>query len=839
MKMDFVNLLLEKIAINCYSEGRKYKKNPMTCYIKKIIYTCLVSCTLQTIVAASSDWREMWDQPPPTYPAPPTTPFKMKAWDDSFRKWGQQQQDGNNPVIRQTPIPGPHKDAKTYAANYSSLVADLKASRHIKSAASANANRALQAEKERTEALLRIETARREEAELRHRLEEAAKVLAEQRHQEEILARQEVERRHKLEEDARALAEQRQRDEEEAHRQSRIREEAVKAEKRIIEQQVSEARQRFDHLVEKVRHSGIDLVLLDAVLPPMKALSAAAAELNKKSRSLATFLQGYIFLLDEIKENESAGEQIKKDYTAVATALYEGSEHLSYNPGQVAEAAEKTRGTYDLAKRHKKTLPETFDEFKTLTVRRVKTIADYEDFMTTNLLTTMSDALERLDGKDSLQLSLDASATFQKFLESLTQQGACAPDLVTPVSREINEAIKRILAEIKKRNLELYRQYEPSLASEIAKVRRLPSLRKLNEVPSLVQLLEYHPAVFLLIDTNPSLEDLKEDLSKLTAEQLKALFVYLFDLSERFREVLQRYSELSHTRTKISESDIQQLTGIVKARILHAEKVGDYEPDPYQAATEKKEKLTVFYTKAQEFVSGKSYRETIKRRFATVYGPLASFVASCQRADLAAFKAERLSQRGAKGPIEETPTELAARQSLIDSIIGFQQRFLGLDISTLDNDQLTTVTQQFSEMKTAVEANGDRFKTNFTAFLKRQDPNYTAPTQVVVPRPVTASTTPSSTSSSSVIRIPPAPPGPPTRLPPPPPPMQRTGGSSSASSLAAPVDDRAALLGALTGANIPTQLIEFSRTLNPTQKGKWQTLDKKGKIKWMTTKTEP
>ena len=741
--------------------------------------TILASMNASLVGATSESSR--WSR---TIPQPP--PAGAPVWYSGiFQTWLAEERAKGNPLVADFQGNNLKADAlliKTYNQKFQ----EYEAARAKVATASAGTERRLQEE-------LKVETARREAEELRRKLEEVAKRKAE-----------------------------------DDHRQAIAREKLLKEEKVVAEKQISAAKERFESLVVIARNHGVDPSLLNALLPSTHALSAAAEELSKKSRSLASFLQGYIYLLEEIKANESAGEQIKKDYTAVATAVYEGSEHLSNNPGQIAEAVEKTRGTYELARLHKKTLPEAFDAFKALIVRRVTTIAQYEDFMTTNLLTSMSDALERLDGKDSLQLSLDASATFQKFLESLTQQGACAPDFVTPITREINEATKRILAEIKKRNLELYKQYEPSLASEIAKVGRLSPVKKLNKVPSLVQLLEYHPAVFLLIDTNPSLEDVKEDLPKLTVDQLKAVFVYLFDLSEHFREALQRYSELSHTRTKISESDIQQLTGVVKTRIQQAEKVGDYEPAPYQAATEEKEKLTAFYVKAQEFVSGKSYRETIERRFAMVYGPLASFVASCQRADLEAFKAEILSQRGAKGPIEETPTELAARQGLIDNITAFQQRFLALDISTLGNDQLTAFTQQFSDMKAAVEANGDRFKTTFTAFLKRQDPNYTAPIQVVVPRRPVAYSTGSvasgaaSTGSSPVITTPP---------PPPPHPP-----GTAASTASAPIDPRDMLLEVQNTA----ALIRFAKTLiDGADKAAWKKANIHQKIKWMEDGTKP
>ncbi len=761
------------------------------------------------------------DNSGPSFPDSSPVGVKIKWLQSTFNPWLTEQRQKGNPITEiytGTSL----LQAKNFLNEYNSNMSRLQADKSVAAAASAIANRALQAEKEQTEARLRIETARREEAERRHRLEEAAKVLAEQR----------------------------QREEEEAHRQSRIREEAAKAEKRIVEQQVSEARQRLDHLMETVRHSGTDTALLDAVLPPMQALSATAVELRKKSRSLATFLEGYIFLLDEIKENESAGEQAQKDYMAIMASVYSGIEVFSSAvASKVENAVEITRGIYALARRYKETLPSDFERFKENALRRATDAGKYEEFMVNILLTPVSDALERLDGKDSLQLSLDASATFQNFLKSLTEKGACAPDLVTPVSREINEAIKRILAEIKKRNLELRAQYESSLTSEVDKVRRLSAVRKLNELPFVVHLFEYPPVLFLLIDTNPSLEDLKEDLSKLTIPQLKALFSYLFDLSDQFRNVAQRYAELSHTRTKVSESDIQELTGIVKTRIQQAEKAEDYQPDLNEAGADKQQKITLFRQKAADLVSGKSYRETVTRRFLDVYTPLASFIASCQKDDLEAFKAEKLSQRGAKGPIDETDDERDARQSLIDRLISFQEDSLALDTNALNNNQLTVFTQQFSDIKAAVDANGERFKTNLTAFLKRKNPDYKPPTQAIISRPSSAaslasltsrassttslaSLTPSDTSTYSGPSF-----SPPLRVVVPTPSVSVSSSSSSAAASTGPVDPKKAMQLELENAGA---LRAFAKTLiDGTDKTNWKKATIFQKVEWMKTGINP
>ena len=535
--------------------------------------------------------------------------------------------------------------------------------------------------------------------------------------------------------------------------------------------------------------------------------------------------------------------EIKRDYQNVAAAVYSGIVVLSDSSNTIEMAVDTTNGIYDLARRYKETLPSDFSSFKDLALRRVKTPDQFDDFMTTNLLTPMSDALERLDGKDSLQLSLDANKKFEDFLKGLIESGVYQPDLIKPITQKITESNQKILAEIRKRNLELYAEFKPLLPKESNRIRNLSLEKKLSEVPLMALLLEMDPVAFLLIDTNPSLEDLKEDVPKLTLYQLKAAFAYLFGLSETFNDVVSRYSQLSHTRTKVNELNVQQLIGAVKANIQQAEKDENYRPDRYQVAKDKKEKLRTFLQKAEEFVSGKSYRQTIERRFSEIYNPLRAYVTSCKKEDLEKFKTEKLSQRGAKGIIEETATEFKARGNLIDDIIIFQQNFLALDVNESNNDQLKELTEKFSGLKTAIEANSEWFKTNFTAFLKKIDPNYKKANRPTEFRGFTPSPSPPPTSGMSTPPThssddgpPPPPLGPPPSiddvpLPPPPPPSSGSNGPV--------VNNKAALLSALQGKNIPTQLIEFSRGLSTEQKTKWQKLDKKQKIEWMTTGQEP
>ncbi|RZI45352.1 cell envelope integrity protein TolA [Candidatus Finniella inopinata] len=771
---------------------------------------------------------------------------------NTFTPWlNSKRQEGDSCAINYTGIS--LLDVQNFLKGYSSQVLQNNTAARVATQ---------QAEAEKAQLLQQLETAKR-----RHSVEESARQEAEraraehEKREREIAAeKQALELKHKAEQEAHRQAIEKQKKFEEDARAAEVRRKQEelkhKAEQeahRQTQEKVKLSEQKFNALVKKAQEYGIDPSILDAVLPATDDLEEELKGVGQKSSSLPHLMKWYIELLKEIKKNENAAEQIKKDCGTASRAVFAGTAILLDDDTKVEVAIEAINTIYKSARQYKETLPESFEKFRELALRQIKPPSNsFDNYMTTTLLTPMFDALERLDGKDSLQMSLDANAKFEQLLTGLVDVGAYKPDLVNPISQKIIDSNKRIQDEIIKRNRTLYEQFNPLLISEAKKIEKLPSERKLNEIPLVVLLTCSEPAGFLLVNTNPSLDDLKEDLPTLTVDQLKALFAYLFGLADDFGGVLQIFSQRSHTPTKVKEPDIQQLLSIVKTRVHQAEKEGKYQPDPYKVSSSKKESISAFLKKTEDFVSGKTYRDTIQRRFGEVYLPLSDYIRSCRQTDLEEFKLEILSQRGAKGPIEETAAEQQIRRALIDQIIGFQKQFSILDLSRINNDELKVLTQQFSDLKAAVEANGERFKTNFTAFLKRRDPNYVAPTIVIRPSPSPSpiSSLTSSRSNSPPTTPPAAPPAPSFDAPPPPPPpgpppSASDLSSSSSSGTVVPATssssapDRTKLLGALQGANIPTRLIEFSRTLSSTQKTKWTGLDKKAKILWMDSGNEP
>lgn len=753
-------------------------------------------------------WQSRWAD---SFLAPPS--YNMPWFNGIFKPKIEEEKAKGNPIAQRytgTSL----ADAKNFVISYPTEVSKLKAAQASQAQASADA------EKRAVEA-------------------HQAKLLAEKR-QKEAEKREIVEREKRLEEEqAKKIA---------LEREIKLKEEREEANKKFDITQ-----KKLKLLVQKAREHGVDPSILDAILPPTEVLSQEIEALKLKSPSLPSLMQWYVATLEEIKKNENAGEQIKKDLQAVAQAVFAGYTILSDKPTEIDSAIDKIINVYQLARQRKETLPPTFESFKSLAKKRIHDATEFEDFMTTNLLTPLSDALANLDGKDSLQLSLDTNARFEVFLRDLTSIGVYQPDLITPMVREIIESNKKILEEIKKRDISIYQEYLPLFTKERQRIGNLAPQRKLEQIPLPVLLFEFAPTVFLLINTHPSLEDFKEDLPKLTLNQLKGVFVYLFNLLENFSEALAHYSKLSHNRTKVTETEVQQLKGFVRARIQQAEKDGGYNPDLYQVSDDKEEKLQTFLQSAEDFISGKTYRITLLRRFIDVYQPLRDYVQTCQANNLQAFKTERLSQRGAKNVELESDAAYTARSRLIDDIIAFQKDFLGLTADTIINENLSQLTQQFSTLKAAIEANGERFKTTFTAFIKRNDPNYKPPTQIIgmggsSPSSSSSSSKSSSTNnvstpSSSFSPVPP-PPGPPPSfdgVPPPPSPPSPTSSNSSAtsSSSTSSKSDREKMLEQLTKNNIPSQLIEFARKLDPAQKEKWQKLSRPQKILWMNSGTEP
>lgn len=408
-------------------------------------------------------------------------------------------------------------------------------------------------------------------------------------------------------------------------------------------------------------------------------------------------------------------------------------------------------------------------------------------------VTPLSDELARLSNSEHLQQSLTLTKVFEKTMAGLQATKAYPESDFTQMTGVLSAAASKFANQIRENNRRLYEEYEPVLRAQLAFLGQKDAGYFASQPMILSLLLE--PAAFFML-AKPSdnvkvlpfgnIERIARELGCLELNQLKAVFAYLYFISDQFRDISGRYlGETLLTLTPITVADVDGLVELSRQAIKTNASPSEFVPSASDQGS-----LRQFAEGVISFKSGNTRKKAIRDKLQSERDLLRKALVGITPEQLMAFKGSQIS---------------AATSSVIERMLGCIDLLKEEDASVAHADEALLVhITTLKDLRLDLDKSENRSLPDAVRSLSKKDASVDSGAPTVSLRRATGNIQNMATSMGSVIMsgtlkqltekgkgvadlsVPSPPPAPlfdMTFVPPPPPPPSFDDASSSVTTV--------------------------------------------------------
>lgn len=343
-----------------------------------------------------------------------------------------------------------------------------------------------------------------------------------------------------------------------------------------------------------------------------------------------------------------------------------------------------------------------------------KRASELKDIFDNLYVTPLSDELARLSNSEYLQQSLQLTRVFEQSMAALKATKAYPESDFTQATGVLSAAATKFANQIRENNRVTYEEYLPVLDQQ----RTLLGKNSADDfalLPMTLRLLQEPAAFFMLAKPSENVKILPfcnlgritRELEYLSIDQQKALFAYLFYISDKFPEASGKYLEQTLlAATPLVQSDVDSLLEEVRQHLKSGAQQSGYTP-----SASDQESLKQFAVRVAGFMTGDTRTKAIQSGLEHERTQLRQLLQGINAEQLEAYKVAKQS--------EITDTQL----TLIGRIQYYMELITETGMPTKHTvDDLIGHIKALKEIRSELEISANKgLMTNVAAFNKAKD----------------------------------------------------------------------------------------------------------------------